>query len=128
MLAKLLGDRGEQTAARHLKKLGYKILARQYRNAHGEIDLICRHNGVIVFVEVKTRRSTKQGRPEDAVDQRKQRKLTRTALAFLKQENALDNAARFDVVSILWPEDSKEPDIKLYQNAFEPVGNWQMYS
>jgi len=128
MLAKLLGDRGEQTAAKFLKKRGYKIIAKQFKNQFGEIDIICRHDGVIVFVEVKTRRSSKSGRPEEAVDTHKQRQITRTALAYLKKNRLLESPARFDVVSIVWADKGDEPEITLFQNAFEPVGQWQMYS
>ena len=128
MLAKLLGDKGEQTAAKFLKQRGYKIIAKQYKNQFGEIDLVCRHEGVLVFVEVKTRRSSKSGRPEEAVDAHKQRQITRTALAYLKKNGLLESPARFDVVSIVWAEEGNDPEIRLFQNAFEPVGEWQMYS
>ena len=101
-LHKLLGDRGERAAVRFLKRQGFKIIARQYRNQFGEIDIIARDGRQVVFVEVKTRQSTDKGQPHEAVDVNKQRKLTKLALVWLKKHNQLDQTARFDVVSIVW--------------------------
>ena len=128
LLARWLGDRGERAAARYLRRQGFKILARQHSNRLGEIDLIALDGDCVVFVEVKTRRSDSAGLPVEAVTPEKQRQLTRLALAWLKQHNLLENRARFDVVAILWPENSREPEITHYRNAFEPVGFGQMYS
>jgi putative endonuclease len=125
---KLLGDRGERVASRHLRRQGWKILARQYANRFGEIDLIALDCGTVVFVEVKTRASEQAGLPVEAVTLEKQKKLTRTALAFLKRRGWLERAARFDVVSILWAGDGSRPEITHYRNAFEPIGRGQMYS
>lgn len=123
-----LGDAGERRAARYLRAQGYRILARQYRTAFGEIDLIALDGQCIVFVEVKTRRSRAAGLPEEAVDGAKQAQLTRLALAYLKRRGLLDRAARFDVVAILWSEGAREPQIVHYRNAFPPVGRGQMFS
>jgi putative endonuclease len=82
----------------------------------------------VVFVEVKTRRSHDRGHPADAVDAEKQRRLTRLALTYLKQHELLENPARFDVVSVTWPEDDQRPQIEHFENAFEAVGQWQMFS
>jgi len=116
---KLLGDRGEREATKYLKSLGYRIIHRQMHNQFGEIDIIANDNGQIVFVEVKTRTTNDKGRPEEAVDASKQRKINRVALAWLKQNRRLDQSARFDVVSIVWPEESGKPDIRHFINAFE---------
>lgn len=128
ILAKFLGDDGERLAAQFLRRQGFKILARQYHTKLGELDLICREGETIVFVEVKTRRSDAAGRPEEAVTFAKQKQLTRAALAFLKQHGLLECAARFDVVSIVWPADSGDPSIDHYRDAFPPVGSGQMFS
>ena len=128
LLTKLLGDRGERAAARFLRKLGYKIVARQYRNRFGEIDIIARDGQQIVFVEVKTRSSTNAGEPFEAVNRRKQQKLTNLALAWMKKKRRMDCSARFDVVSIVWPEEKSEPTIDHFVNAFEPTGNGQFYT
>ena len=122
-LHKLLGDRGERAAVRFLKKKGMKIVARQYRNQFGEIDIIGLDGNQIVFVEVKTRQSSNTGQPFEAVDERKQRKLTRLALVWLKKHKRMDQSARFDVISIVWPQESREPTIEHYINAFDAIGD-----
>lgn len=123
-----LGDAGERLAARHLRRQGLKILLRRYRTPQGEIDLICREGRTVVFVEVKTRRGTGTGLPAEAVDQAKQRQLTRLALAFLKKHRLLEHPARFDVVGIVWPSGDAPPEITHYRNAFEAQGLRQLYS
>jgi putative endonuclease len=127
-LAGWLGNEGERLAARYLRGLGFKILARRYRTALGELDLVARDGGCIVFVEVKTRRSEIAGLPHEAVDTNKQAQLTRLALAFLKRYRLLEQPARFDVVSIVWEGARGEPNIVHYRNAFEPPGRGQMYA
>ncbi|MEM7473721.1 MAG: YraN family protein [Planctomycetota bacterium] len=122
-----LGARGEKAAARFLKGLGYRILAHGHRQKLGEIDLIALDGDCIVFVEVKTWRSDAQADPSEAVDRRKQERITRAALIYLKKKKLLDQPARFDVISIVWPPDSPEPTIRHFTNAFEAVGSGQMY-
>lgn len=128
LLRKLLGDRGERKAVEFLKSQGYRILSRQHSSSTGEIDIIAQDRDVIVFVEVKTRRTTDEGQPWEAVDRRKQDKLTRTALSWLKKNRWLEKPSRFDVVSILWPDNDAEPVITHYVNAFEPTGRGQLFS
>src|SRR5690349_21031165 len=79
-----LGQQGEAAAARYLRRLGYKILVRGDRVQLGELDLVAVDGRTLVFIEVKTRRSTDQGEPYDAVDQSKQRRITRLALGYMK--------------------------------------------
>ena len=119
--AKLLGNRGENTAVRFLKQKGYRILFRNHKNQFGEIDIIALDQEWIVFVEVKTRSSTAAGHPTEAVTTSKQIQLTKLAMVFLKQHKLLNHRARFDVVSIIWPAGSKEPLIQHYVNAFPAV-------
>src|SRR4051812_21291586 len=95
VLSKLLGDRGERVAARHLRRQGLGIILRGYRTPLGEIDLIARDGPTLVFVEVKARR---QGEPAEAVTPEKQRRLTLAALEFLKRHGLLEQPSRFDVV------------------------------
>ena len=83
---------------------------------------------IVVFIEVKTRKSLDAGHPADAVDADKQRRLTRLALAYLKRHDLLENPARFDVISVVWREGKAKPLIEHFENAFEPVGQWQMFS
>ncbi len=116
-----LGDRGERYAARFLRKQGFRILARNYSSQFGEIDLIAVDGETLVFVEVKTRKSDVAGTPDEAVDLEKQRKITRTAWAYIKQHKLHDQRTRFDVVSLIWPDDARQPDIRHFRNAFPPV-------
>ncbi|MDE2508850.1 MAG: YraN family protein [Planctomycetota bacterium] len=115
-LNRCLGDRGELAAARYLKKLGWRILARGVRVRHGEIDLIAVDDRTLVYVEVKTRR---RGCPAEAVTLEKQRRLTRAARRFAHKHRLQNHPGRFDVIAITWPDDNQPPDIKHYRNAFE---------
>ncbi len=120
LFTKLLGDKGERYAARYLKKRGFQIIDRNHRNQFGEIDLIAIDGSQVVFVEVKTRKSTRFGAPVEAVNAAKQRKLTQLAMAYLKKNQLLSRSARFDIVGIVWPEDAKKPtDVHHYRNAFD---------
>jgi len=123
-----LGQRGEAAAAKYLRRKGYKIVAQSDRGRLGEIDLVAVQGQTVVFVEVKTRRSHETGHPADAVDEDKQRRLTRLALTYLKTHHLLEYPARFDVIAVTWPEDAKQPVIEHFENAFEAVGRWQMFS
>ena len=76
------------------------IIYRSFENQFGEIDLIAVDEKTIVFVEVKTRTSDLAGRPDEAVDDRKQDQISKTAISFLRQHQLLDSPARFDVISI----------------------------
>ena len=125
---KPLGRRGEAAAARHLKRQGYRILARSDRLRPGELDLVALDHKTIVFVEVKTRRSQEAGHPSEAVDAAKQRRLTRLAVTFLKRHGLLEHAARLDVIAVTWPETQRRPTIEHFKNAFEAVGKWEFYS
>ena len=125
---KSLGQRGEDAAARYLKRQGYRILARGLDSRLGELDIIAVDGRTIVFVEVKTRRTSDAGHPAEAIDDRKQRRMTQAALAYLKAERLLNYAARFDVVAITWPEKTRHPVIEHYKNAFSPVGLGQFFS
>lgn len=113
----LVGRQGEALAADHLQRMGYKILEQNYRTRHAEIDLIAKHKGVLVFVEVKSRRSMRYGDPKWAVTPAKQRKISMAALTYLKQHGDMECRARFDVVT-LQPGDAK-PLIEVIANAFE---------
>ena len=124
LLSKMLGDAGERLAARTLRRKGLRIITRGYRTYHGEIDLIAREGNRLVFVEVKTRR---QGVPAEAVTQEKQRRLTLTSLEFLKRHHLLNAPCRFDIVAIVWPSGGGSPIVDHFENAFEPVGKYQMF-
>ena len=111
-----LGDAGEDLAAQALKKQGYKILERNYTNPLGEIDLIARHQGYLVFVEVKTRRSLRFGPPQESVTPAKQAKLRKLAEYYMKQKRLGEVEMRFDVVAITLTSDT--PFIEIIKHAF----------
>lgn len=111
------GESGERAAKKFLQRSGRKFLTANFRSARGEIDLIFRENDCLVFVEVKTRSSEDWTRPADAVDARKRKLLSQTALDYLK---LLKNPAvkfRFDIVEVLL-SDGKVGEIRHLTNAF----------
>lgn len=118
------GERGEAAAARYLKRRGFQIVGRRERDRLGELDLVAVENRTVVFVEVKTRR---RGSPAEAVHGEKQRRLTRAALGYLKRHNLLECRARFDVVTVVWPENTLRPTIRHIRHAFDAHGKWQMH-
>jgi putative endonuclease len=98
-----LGVAGEQLAATHLTRLGYAVIERNHRTRWGEIDIIAHAPGLLVFVEVKTRRSSaRAGSPFDAVDPRKQAQVRRMAAGWLAQVRDRPRAEdlRFDVIGV----------------------------
>ncbi|MGC8797825.1 MAG: YraN family protein [candidate division WOR-3 bacterium] len=95
-----MGKAGEAAAKRFLEKQGYKILACNYRCAYGEIDLICQDRETLVFVEVKTRSSSRFGSPAEAVTKSKQRRLYRLAQVYLAENHQEEIPVRFDVLSL----------------------------
>src|ERR1044071_4766424 len=97
-----LGARGENLACRFLRKNGYKILYRNFKGrTGGEIDVVCRDRDTLVFVEVKTRTREDFGRPLDAVNQQKERRISMGALAWLRLLGNPDIFFRFDVVEVM---------------------------
>ena len=116
LFKKLLGQEGEERAAKYLIEQGYRILERNYRTRSGEIDLIALHKGEVVFVEVKTRTSDAFGAPELAVNPRKRLRMVKTALGYLKYKKLHQMPCRFDVVAISSAVGQK---VELIQNAFE---------
>ncbi|HDR14171.1 MAG TPA: YraN family protein [Desulfobacteraceae bacterium] len=112
-----LGMRGEQLAVEKLKGLGYKVLERNYRCPFGEIDLIARHHKTLVFVEIKTRRGRPLAYAKEAVNAGKRRRLSKTALAYMKANGACDSSARFDVVAVSLI--NGPPEVEVVTDAFE---------
>jgi putative endonuclease len=95
-----LGTLGESLACEALRRQGYAILATRYRTRFGEIDIIAEHAGVLVFVEVKARRSASRGSAVDAVSPVKRRRIAAMALDYLAWTGRLEAPCRFDVVAI----------------------------
>lgn len=114
-----LGARGEKLASRFLRRHGFKILYRNFRGRQGgEIDLVCRERDTLVFVEVKTRTREDFGRPLEAVNLQKQRRISLGGLAWLRLLGNPDVLFRFDVVEVVIAR-SAEPRIELIRNAFQ---------
>ncbi len=122
-----LGDQGESVAATYLEGRGFQILERQLRGRHGELDLVAVDGDTVVFVEVKTRATSVAGDPTEAVTVAKQKRITQSALAYLKRRRWLQRRTRFDVVSILWNGKDGHPEIRHYPAAFEAAGFGQLY-
>ena len=112
-----LGKLGEDLALKKVRRLGYKKIVQNYRCPLGEVDLIARDGDTLVFIEIKTRKSKSIDYAKEAVNDRKKRHLSKTALAYMKSNNCCDTKARFDVVAINL-KDGK-PQIEVLQNAFD---------
>lgn len=112
-----LGRRGEALAARELEKRGYRIVDRRWRCRLGELDLVAWDGDVLVIVEVKARSRLDFGRPVDAVDRDKQRRLRRLALAYLKARKLHGVSVRFDVVGVTALPGQK-PRVEVLRDAF----------
>jgi len=95
-----LGRRGEEAASRHLEGLGWTILERRHRTRFGEIDLVAEDGDVLVFVEVRSRRSRSCGSPEESVSAAKQRRLELLARSFLAGRGIRGRSCRFDVIAV----------------------------
>jgi putative endonuclease len=111
------GDLGERAAEKHLKGLGLKFLARNFRSARGEIDLVFREADCLVFIEVKTRSPSDWSRPADAVDARKKKLLSQTGLDYLKLLKNPEVKFRFDIVEVLL-KDGEVREVRHLPNTF----------
>lgn len=119
--SKDLGNRGENCAAKFLEQRRHTIVERQYRSAHGEIDLIARDaDGVLVFVEVKTRRDAdaRYGSALDAVDLRKQRHIIAAAQDYLAALTGETPRCRFDVIALTVNADGQRCRLRHLRDAF----------
>lgn len=96
---RLIGNLGEDEAVRHLKKLGYKIVERNFFWRFGEIDIIAWDKDVLVFIEVKLRKTDAFGSPAEQVTTYKQERIKKTALMYL-QKHKIEPYCRFDIVEI----------------------------
>ena len=112
-----IGNEMEALAERHLISAGLRIVERNFRGRFGEIDLIARDGGTLIFVEVRYRRSRQFGGAGASVDFRKQRKLLATANGYL-QYRKIDCPCRFDVITIEQEKYSETLAIDWIQNAF----------
>lgn len=115
-----MGKRGEELAARYLKRARYKVLYRNYRGPHGgEVDIVCRDKScdTLVFIEVKTRRSLEFGSPAEAVTRSKQKLIARGALAWMDLLGHPEILYRFDIVEVVMTDHG--PEFNLIKDAFK---------
>jgi putative endonuclease len=115
--AKSIGEYGERVAEKFLRRQKYQILVRNYTSDWGEIDLVCRHENTLVFVEVKTRAANAEVRPALAVDSSKRRRIIRTARAYLREIHNPPITTRFDIVEVLLAI-GEPPSCTLLRSAF----------
>lgn len=113
-----IGLLGEHLAAKHLRRLGRRVLYRNYKGLHrGEVDIVARHGKTLTFVEVKTRTSTAFGRPADAVTEDKQRLIQRGALDWLRLLGNPRIQLRFDILEVILIA-GEPPRLNIIENAF----------
>jgi len=117
-----IGDYGEDLAVQYLQNKGYEIVARNFRKRFGEVDIIARMGGVLVFCEVKRSRFPGNTNPELRVDHKKQIKLARTAQAFLIDYKDPFEEIRFDIIAIETHEGRST--VRHIENAFWPPDGW----
>ena len=111
------GMLGERLAAGYLRERGYEIVETNYRCREGEIDIVARHGGAIVFVEVRTRRGREFGTPEESITAAKRQRLRLTAARYLAEHEDLPEEYRIDVVAIRMGAGRNPPRITLLENA-----------
>ncbi len=112
-----IGALGEDIAVRHLKKLKYKIIARNYLTKRGEVDIIAKDGDTIAFIEVKSRKSGTKVNPLYSVNIRKQKQICKAAQDYIVRKKIKDTMFRFDVLTVM--HGGGEPEILLIRDAFE---------
>jgi putative endonuclease len=111
-----LGKRGEDLAHRYLRKVGFTVVARNYRpGADSEVDIVARRGDLLVFVEVKTRTSAESGHPDRAIDLEKQQHIARAARSYVTRAGIDWNRVRFDTIAVIL---SHPPSIVHHEDAF----------
>ena len=117
-----LGKRGEDIACRYLEGMGHKILERNFRSGHLEIDIISYDPEGIHFVEVKTRQKSIQAPPQDNVDTAKQRRIARAAVSYMRKAKGLpgrDLECIFDVIAVTFHGENAE--VEWFPQAYIPL-------
>ena len=116
MNRRAFGDAGEERACEYLRRRGWTIAARNVRRGPGEIDIVARKRGVIAFIEVKRRTSTRFGSPAEAVNPEKRKRIARAAAIYMQERGMEDSKIRFDVIEILGGE------LRHIEGAFDATG------
>ena len=113
----VIGQKGEELAQAYLKDQGYTIKETNWKFSHAEIDIIAEKDGVLVFVEVKTKTYTYYGAPEESIDAKKERLICDAAAGYMVK-NSYEWEFRFDIISILLKKGSYE--LEHFEDAFFP--------
>jgi putative endonuclease len=117
-IQRTIGIDGEIAAVDYLRRIGYRILVQNYRSPPGEIDIVAEDGNSLVFIEVKTRSTSRFGTPQEAVDRKKQLKIARAALYYLSVHQIKRKDCRFDVV-VVSVGSEQQRKIELMKNAFD---------
>jgi putative endonuclease len=120
--AQALGELGERIAEGWLRRKGWTVLGRRFRNGHRDIDLVARDGEAVVFVEVKARRRGDRGDPVEGVGWRKRRQLERSAAVWVDRFGRPGESYRFDVIGVL--VDGDRARVRHLENAFPASGGW----
>ncbi len=111
-----IGLNAESFACDYLRKLGYKVLERNFRIRGGEIDIVAKEGPDLVFVEVKARFNHQFGLPQEAITYYKLKALEKTALFYIQKAKWGEKPYRFDVLAIDYSEDKQNPEVELIKN------------
>lgn len=114
-----LGRKGEDLAAKHLQRLGYRIVGRRERVLRGDIDIVAVDGRTVVFVEVRSRSDTRHGHPSETVGPVKQRRIAELANAYIRRHRLQDCQVRIDVVTVIFGAEGEAPTVEHFENAFE---------
>lgn len=113
------GQLGEQLACRLLEESGYAILERNWRCRTGELDIVAEQEGVLIFIEVRTRKSVNRfGTPAESVERRKQSRIRQIARVYMTMNSFHEKPVRFDVITVMLERDNSLQRIEHYENAF----------
>lgn len=113
-----IGSWGEDYACQYLKEHGLQLIDSNVRTPYGEIDLVMELNGIMVFVEVKTRSNNKSGYPEESVTEDKMDRMNECALWFMDSHNKNEAPWRVDVVAVIGQPEKGIPQLEWFQNEF----------
>jgi putative endonuclease len=115
---KILGQQGEDLAAEYLLESGYTILERNWRFRRAEIDIICKKDRILIFVEVKAKSYTYFGEPEESISATKENLIIDAASQYMILTGH-EGEIRFDIIGIVF-EKNREPELRHYEDAFFP--------
>ena len=115
--SELLAVRGEKAAAKEYKQMGFQIIAKNWRWKRNEVDLICRKDKLIAFVEVKSRSSVRFGLPQTFLKKEQKHRIKITAKTYIAKYGLHDCIYRFDLVEVL--EENKDLKVNVIANAFQ---------